>query len=558
MEQISHTISAIVEDEFGVDVTPNLSRPEAQFGDYTTNVAMQLAKQVGQNPRAIAEKIAEKISEPGAFEKVEIAGPGFINITLKPEALLQLLHAEPKPIYSGKKIVLEYSCPNAFKELHTGHLYQTIFGDIMSRLLLVGGAQLQRTSFGGDVGLHVAKCLWGMRAELGGKDPDKLQALGSNKDAFERARWISAAYVRGATAYEEGADNKAEIDELNKTIYGFHDTRDHESPLAQIYWTTRQWSYDYFEAFYATIEVAPLRYYPESETAPVGLKVVKEQLEKGNLKESEGAVVFEGDESKHLHTRVFVTSKGLPTYETKDIGVIWREREDYGFDHRYLITGNDQKEYMRVVFAAAETFSPELAGTMTHLTNGTVRFGDGKKMSSRLGNVTRGIDVIDAVREKVSELVDDKSLVNDVTIGAIKYVFARYRLGGDIAFDLDETVSLQGNSGPYLQYAHARARRILEKLGSTGVPTTVRPEDRALVRKLGEYREVMELATQELAPHHICNYLFELAQEFNRYYEKNRVVGSDHEQHRAGLVAAYADTLRAGLMILGIVAPNKM
>lgn len=558
MEQISHTISAIVKDEFGVDITPNLSRPEAQFGDYTTNVAMQLAKQVGQNPRAIAEKIAEKISEPGAFEKVEIAGPGFINITLKPEALLQLLHAEPKPIYSGKKIVLEYSCPNAFKELHTGHLYQTIFGDIMSRLLLVGGAQLQRTSFGGDVGLHVAKCLWGMRAELGGEDPDKLQALGSDKDAFERARWISAAYVRGAAAYEEGADSKAEIDELNKTIYGFHDARDHESPLAQIYWTTRQWSYDYFEAFYETIEVAPLRYYPESETAPIGLEVVKEQLEKGNLKESEGAVVFEGDESKHLHTRVFVTSKGLPTYETKDIGVIWRERDDYGFDHRYLITGNDQKEYMRVVFAAAETFSPELAGTMTHMTNGTVRFGDGKKMSSRLGNVTRGIDVVDAVREKVNELVDDKSLVNDVTIGAIKYVFARYKLGGDIAFDLEETVSLQGNSGPYLQYAHARARRILEKLGATGVPTTVRPEDRALVRKLGEYREVIELATQELAPHHICNYLFELAQEFNRYYEKNRVVGSDHEQHRAGLVAAYADTLRAGLMILGIVAPHKM
>lgn len=557
MEQLSQQVSTIVKTEFDVEVTPDFSRPEPQFGDYATNVAMQLAKQVGQNPRTIAEKLAEKLSETGEYQAVEVAGPGFLNITLKSEALLALVRKEPTPHYAGQKIVFEYSCPNAFKELHTGHLYQTLFGDIVSRLFLVGGAKLQRTSFGGDVGLHVAKCLWGMRSELGGEHPNKLADIDS--DPFARARWISSCYVIGAKAYEENREATEEIDELNKTIYGFHDSSDHESPLAQIYWTTRQWSFDYFEAFYALIEVAPLHYYPESETAPVGLEVVREQLAAGKLKESDGAVVFEGDESRHLHTRVFITSKGLPTYETKDIGVIWKEKADYGFDHRYLITGNDQKEYMRVVFAAAETFRPELAGTMTHFTNGTVRFGDGSKMSSRLGNVTRGIDVVEAVQEKVATLVEDEALRNDVVIGAIKYAFARYRIGGDIAFNLDETVSLQGNSGPYLQYAHARARRILEKVdGAQSTPTDVRAEDRALVRKLGEYHEAVDLAIRELAPHHICNYLFELAQEFNRYYEKNQVVGSEHEQHRAGLVALYADTLRAGLMILGIVAPDKM
>jgi arginyl-tRNA synthetase len=145
-----------------------------------------------------------------------------------------------------------------------------------------------------------------------------------------------------------------------------------------------------------------------------------------------------------------------------------------------------------------------------------------------------------------------------VTLGAIKYAFARYKLGGDISFDIEETVSLQGNSGPYLQYAHARARRILEKTGSFTMPSTVRDEDRALVRKLGEYSEVLELSIRALEPHHICNYLFELAQEFNRYYEKNQVSGNEHEIHRAGIVALYADTLAAGLTILGIGAPEKM
>jgi arginyl-tRNA synthetase len=550
-------VSQLVQELFGVQTPVVLTRPDAQFGDYATNVALQLAKPLGKNPRDIAEEIAAKLRENEDFTEVTVAGPGFINIRLRDAALLALTRKNPQPIYAGQKIVFEYSCPNAFKELHTGHLYQTVFGDIASRLMLVGGANLQRTSFGGDVGLHVAKCLWGMVDTLGGEHPEKLETV-VEADSFARSRWISSCYVRGAKAYEEEPEVKAEIDELNKTIYGFHSSNDHESPLAQMYWTTRQWSFDYFDAFYKLINVETMRYYPESETAVVGMEVVKEQLAQGHLKESDGAIVFEGDESKHLHTRVFVTSKGLPTYETKDIGVIWMEKQDYDFDHRYLLTGNDQKEYMRVVFAAAETFRPELAGTMTHFTTGTVKFADGKKMSSRLGNVTRGIDVIDIVREKVSELVEDKDLVETVTLGAIKYAFARYKLGGDIAFDIEETVSLQGNSGPYLQYAHARARRILEKTGAFTMPTAVRDEDRTLVRKLGEYIEVVEQSVRTLEPHHICNYLFELAQEFNRYYEKNQVAGNEHETHRAGIVALYADTLAAGLAILGIDAPEKM
>lgn len=554
MEQI---IFDAVKALFSREIDVELTRPDAKFGDYATNVALQLAKPLGENPRQIAEKIAEKLREEEDFAEVTVAGPGFINIRLSDTALIRQIYTRPKTPFAGQKILFEYSCPNAFKELHTGHLYQTIFGDIASRLMLVGGADLQRTSFGGDVGLHVAKCLWGMRHELGGELPEKLNDI--KNDPFERARWISQCYVRGARAYEDDPDVKADIDQLNVTIYGYHEKNDHDSPLAQMYWTTRQWSFDYFDAFYKMIEVEPLHYYPESQTAPVGMKVVKEQLVKGNLKESDGAVVFEGDESKHLHTRVFVTSKGLPTYETKDIGVIWLEKQDYDFEHRYLLTGNDQKEYMRVVYAAAEVFRPELAGTMTHLTNGTVRFSDGSKMSSRLGNVSRAADVIEAVRERVADLVSDESLREAVALGAVKYAFAKYKLGGDINFDLEETVSLHGNSGPYLQYAHARARRILEKSNIEFTkPERLYEEDYALVRKLGEYHDVMDVAVSQLEPHHICNYLFELAQEFNRYYEKNRVVGSEKEAHRLALVALYADILRAGLTILGIAAPEKL
>ena len=560
MDTLSRTITALVAELYGQDVDARLERPDAKFGDYATNVAMQLAKPLGKNPREIAEELAAKLRESGEFSEVEIAGPGFINLRLSDGALLGSLNVKPSPVHVGENYVIEYSCPNAFKELHTGHLYNTIFGDILARLIEGTGATVHRTSFGGDVGLHVAKCLWGMVATLGGIKPEKLAEV--EVTPFARANWISQCYVKGAGEYEENIEAKQEIDDLNKTVYAFHAENDHESPLAQLYWTTRQWSYDYFAAFYEVIHVDPMRYYPESETAPVGMDVVKEQRAKGNLKESEGAIVFEGDESKHLHTRVFVTSKGLPTYETKDIGVMWMEQADYGFDHRILITGNDQKEYMRVVFAAADTFQPGLGDKMTHLTNGTVRFADGKKMSSRLGNVSRAIDVVEVVREKVKEIIQDEALVDTVTLGAIKYVFAKYRLGGDIAFDIDETVSLAGNSGPYIQYAHARARSILEKASSVDraalTDYTLDETERSLVCKLTEYQEIVQRAALELMPHHICNYLYELAQEFNRFYEKSRVIGSEQEAARVALVAQYADTLKSGLAILGIDAPERM
>lgn len=557
MENVATIIKNTIKDKFNLEVEISLTRPRPEFGDFSTNIAMQLAGQLKQNPRQVAESIVEALANNPALKSVEIAGAGFINIRISDQLLWDLANSAPAQTLADQDFVLEYSCPNAFKDLHTGHLYQTMYGDSLAKLLEAVGARVHRTSFGGDVGLHVAKCLWGMRAELGGENFEKLFEIENN--AFERAKWIGKTYVIGAKAYEESEDAKAEIIEFNKAIYGFHETGDKTSPLAKIYWETRQWSFDYFDAFYDLIEVEKMRYYPESSTAPTGMKVVTEQLEKGNLKKSEGAIVFEGDEEKHLHTRVFVTSNGLPTYETKDIGVIWMEQADYDFDHRILMTGNDQKEYMRVVYAAADTFQPGIGDKMTHLTNGTVRFSDGQKMSSRLGNVSRAVDVLDEIRERVSDLTQDEELRNQIALGAIKFAFAKYRLGGDIAFDVEETISLQGNSGTYIQYAHARACSILAKsetAPSTDLETT--ESERKLLQKLSELPNVINKAAGEFMVHGICRYLYETAQEFNRFYEANRVIGSDREALRLALVQRYRDTLAEGLRLLGIHAPEKM
>jgi len=531
-----------------------LTRPESKFGDLATNIALQLAKQLAQNPRQIAEEIAEKLRELDEVKMATVAGPGFINLTLSDQALWMMAEQNPTNIYEGISYVAEYSCPNAFKELHTGHLYQTILGDAMSRLVEQTGATVHRVSFGGDVGLHAAKCLFGMIDNLGGELPEKLSELPT--DVFERANWISRCYVAGSAVYEADESAKSEIERLNEEIYRLHNEKITDTPLAKIYFTTRQWSYDYFDKFYELIQVDRLKYYPESSTVDRGLELVRQLHKQGKLIESDGAIIYPGDQEANLDVRVFVTSQGMPTYETKDIGVIFMEMDDFGFDRRFLITGTEQSAYMRVVYEVADMIQPGLKDQMLHIGNGLVKFADGRKMSSRLGNVARAIDAIEAVRVKVRENVKNETLVDDIVLGAIKYQFLKYRVGGDIAFDIDESVSLAGSSGPYLQYAHARVCSILRKAESTEANVDQFGEldsaERALLVKISENAEIWERSARELMPHYICNYLYELAQEFNRFYEKSRIIGDERQAIRLKIVKLYQQTLADGLSVLGI------
>jgi arginyl-tRNA synthetase len=555
MKVIIDAVSAVCKELYDVQVDVVLTRPDEQFGDYATNVALQLSKQLGKNPREIAEAIAVKTRENlgGVVANVTVAGPGFINITLTDKILLSGVRGDISQLGTYKKVLLEYSCPNAFKELHTGHLYQTIVGDSIGRILEATGSTVFRANFGGDVGLHVAKCLYGIVRQIG-EDVSRL----ANVPESGRPEWVSAAYVLGAKAYEEDETAKAKMTEINSQIYGFHANNDHESALAQIYWQCRDWSYDYFKTFYDSIKVEAFdKYYPESTTIEPGMELVKQHT--GSVfKESDGAVVYEGEDAG-LHTRVFITSKGLPTYETKDLGVINNETKDFSYDKRIIITGNDQSEYMKVVFAALNALNPDLAAKQTHFTNGTVRFGSGQKMSSRLGNVTRAVDVIQTVTETVATENPASSDHYSTALAAIKYSFLKHRLGGDIAFDIKESVSLEGNSGPYLQYAHARARSILAKADvSTVELSELEPGERTLVRKLTEYNDVVGRAASEFMPHHICSFLYELAQTFNRFYEQNRVIGDPRQAERLTLVAMYTDILKNGLGLLGLHAPEHM
>lgn len=541
-----------IQSHYGLEIEPVLTRPEPQFGDLATNVALQLAGRVGKKPQDVATQLADAVRELDDVLEASIAGPGFLNIKLTDHALTRAWSLEPEQHYRHQTVVVEYSDPNPFKVLHAGHLYTSIMGDAIANLVEAAGGDVHRVNFGGDVGLHVGKSMWAIVRELGGEDPDKLAEI----PADERAPWMAARYVEGSNAYEDDAEAKTAIVEYNKRVYKLHAENDHESDFAKIYWTCREWSYAYFDAFYARIGSHFEKYYPESTVAERGLKEVRAQI--GEVfDESNGAVVFAG-EAFGLHTRVFINREGLPTYETKDVGLIFHKYDDYHFDRSVVITANEQAQYMAVVLKAIEQFAPELARSTTHLTHGIVKLAGGVKMSSRKGNFLRAVDVLDVAEQANTELNGTPD--ERVSQGAVKYAFLRQRMGNDIIYDPEESVSLQGNSGPYLQYAHARACSILSKSDVTPEfsDATLDAAERLLVRKLSEYPEVLTDATHELMPHLVCTYLFDLAQTFNRFYESSRIIGDSREALRLALAARYRDTLAHGLGLLGIAAPDTL
>jgi arginyl-tRNA synthetase len=552
-QELEQAVTDAVRDLFGVDTSTELTRPDEQFGDYATNIALQLSKQVGKNPREIGEALREKLVGDNRLQSVEIAGPGFLNLTLSDESLIAASAAEASKPFSGKKVLVEYSDPNPFKPLHAGHLYTTLVGDTIARLVESAGAETIRLNYGGDVGLHVGKSMWAIVHSFGGEYPEKLQEIAEN----ERPAWLGTRYVEGNNAYEDDEAAKAEIVAVNKRVYQLHADGDHDSPFAQIYWTCRQWSYDYFALLYQQLEVTPFeRFIPESEVTQLGITTVQEQLEKGVFKKSDGAVVFAG-EDHGLHTRVFINSEGIPTYEAKDVGLSLTKWKDYHFDESVIITANEQTQYMQVVIKAIEQFEPEPAKRTKHLTHGIVKLQGGVKMSSRKGNVVTALEILDAAHEAGKESGLNPS--EETILAAVKYAFAKNRIGGDIVYDPRESIALEGNSGPYLQYAHARARSILAKAEKERAELAdLQGDERGLLRKITEYNEVIELATVELMPHHVCTYLYELAQKFNQFYEHNRVIGDDRESLRLQLIARYADTLKNGLSLLGIMAPDRM
>ncbi len=542
-EMVQH---AIAEALGSADFTLLYPRDKS-FGDFAVNVHQ--FKKLGLTN----DELLEKLKSVEAFESAQLVS-SFINIRIKQSVLIESLNATlenkslPK-IKSDKplRISLEFGQPNTHKLPHIGHLFSYTYGESMARLLAYTGHTIFRSNYQGDVGLHVAKCLYVFRQ----KPEEEKNTL---KSLEEKAAYLQVCYQEGSALYDADPSAKEGIDLINKEIYN------RDESIVKIWEETRNWCVEYYKKFEERLGTTYDRYYYESETSKPGIDLVHKHT--GDIfEESEGATVFKG-EKYGLHTRVFLTKNNTPTYEAKDIGLIKLKTEEWPFDQAVITTASEQNAYWQVVKKAIELVFPELEGKIMHFGFGMIDLKGGK-MASRTGNIISAIGLVDTLKKTVlNELLkEDKNEVaaEAIAVGAVKYAFLKSEARKNMLFDIEQSVSVQGNSGPYLQYTYARLRSVLTKAEYKPqqikiMDSTLTEEDTNILRLLPKFGDTIKEAAESYSPHIICTYVFELAQACNLLYDKQSIIKASTEEKevRLALLEASSITIKTCLNLLGI------
>ncbi len=545
-------------------------------GFLSTNVALKLQavqkKDSQLNPRAHAEKIVVQLSDSlkkhpalhSYIKNISVAGPGFINFEATNQLFLDGINdAVKQPAdwgrtksLNGSTVLVEFTDPNPFKEFHIGHLMSNTIGESLSRLHAFVGADVKRLCYQGDVGMHVAKTLWAWQEEIA-KGTSTIESI-SQQPLAEKVKKLGQWYSIGSKAYEgDDVKVKEEIKHFNKLVFSREDEKTN-----QIYDLGRQWSLEAFEEIYKVLGTKFDKYYFESQTAKVGEKLVRENV--GNVfEESQGAIIYAG-EKKGLHSRVFINSQGLPTYEAKDLGLAFMKNNDFTFDSSIIITGNEVNDYFKVMLSALKDLAPEIAAKVTHLGHGMLRLPEGK-MSSRTGNVITGSGLIELVKEQLLEISKDQTdeTAARLTVSAIKFSLLKQSIGKDVIFDIKDSVSIHGATGVYLEYTHARACSLLANSKLDPANLTIDSAElssqlQVLLRELFMFPFIIDQAAKLKSPSIVATYLIKVAQMYNSFYSENRIVGTDMESAGVFVSQIVKATLNNGLFVLGISSVEKM
>lgn len=575
---------------------------KAQFGDYSSNIALQIAKQEHKNsyhsPVEVANAIIEALDHPKFLERIEVAGPGFLNFFIKDDEIVKILtNTEDQDALTDpedeKKIIVEYCDPNTHKMLHIGHLLQLTLGEAMARLYEYQGHEVYRTNYGSDIGPTVAKCLWGV-SKL-----DQEYKEAQTGSLRQKAEFLGKAYAYAHAEYEKSLEIKEEVDQITNKLY------QRAPEILDLWHETKDWSLGYFETMYSAFDTLFDKRINESEIDQEGKRIVEENIGQVFVRDA-GAVIFEG-EKHNLHNRVFINSKGNPTYEGKEVGLASKYQEFYQFDQLNIFSHKEQDDYFKVVIKANELLFPHLKGKINHISYGEVRLPSGK-MSSREGNIVAAEDILEEVKAKIKEIspeLDDLSILK-LAVGAIKFSFLKYSVVSDIVYDVEESVSIHGDTGPYVMYVYARIQSILRKAAGNRAmdfeaeededqdqeeeiaqdiaaerqsdaaakktkslkaqdPTlssfdasSLEPEERELLRLLEYFELTAEKAIVKFSPNELIKYLLGLTKAFNAFYEKHTVIGSKQQDFRLLLVRRVAETIKLGMYLLGIETVDKM
>jgi arginyl-tRNA synthetase len=539
--------------------------PQPEFGDIASNICFSLAKKMKKPPHEIAKDIVGKIKIPkdSLIIKVEAKG-GYINFFFDYSKIAKIVLKKilkEKDSYGssdlGKKksIMVEFAHPNTHKGFHIGHLRNICIGESISRLLEFTSHKVYRTNYQGDIGPHVAKCLWGFMNLEKGKAPKE-----------NPGEWLGKVYSKVNKYFSEDDKVKEEVKEINKKLY------DRDKEIVKIWKITRKWSLDYFDKIYKEMGAKFDKLYFEAGVEKRAVKISKELLKKDIAKLSEGAIII--DLTKYnLGIFVLLTSEGNPLYESKDLALAEKQFNDFKINKCIHVVGSEQKFYFQQLFKVFELINSPAAGKSHHLVYELVSLKSGK-MSSRHGTIVLYNELKDEMLKKTLKEVnkrnpkmnekDKKKLARQIGLGALKYGMLSISCDKLLVFDWEAALQLEGNTGPYIQYAHTRCNGILDKVKKWKENYNKENLDlgeKKLVKKLHEFSEVINKTVKDLRPHYICNYAYELATIFSEFYHTCPVLKAESEEaknFRLTLVKTTKITLKNCLSVLGIEAPDKM
>ena len=559
---MNNKIEALISELYDQTVEVKLTRPDAQFGDYATNVAMQLARPLGRNPREIAEELAEKLRELGDFSEVSIAGPGFINLRVAGRYLADSLAGQWSERYgenadgAGKTVIVEYPSPNMAKPYSVGHLRPGTQGWAAKRLMEATGWKVVTDNHLGDYGTPFGTWIVGF---LTFSSPEQLEKDGVyelGRVYIQTKKALKEEKERGESALAEQVQDwllKLEAGDAEALAYS---ERFNQISLAHIHEVMDRLGisteYELGEAFFA----------------PKGKVVVQQLVEQGVATQNkDGSVIVTLDEFGFDVPLLVQKSNGAALYATTDLATILYREETWQPDRVIYAAGAEQQFYFSQLIALSKKLG--IQTELIHLWFGTIdqKNDDGtrEKMSSRKGVVLMEA-LLDQAEAKAREITAGRDISDDdikkIAVGAIKFSDFAADRRTNILFDWENIFALAGFSGPYIQYAAVRVNKLLRDTPRLDVDTSsynYEPE-KAVVAKLLEYPEVVRLAARDLEAHKIASYLYELAREMNRYYETTRVADAPDEEQAARLdmLGKVSHVFAHGLDLLGIAIPSQM
>ena len=559
------------------------------FGDLSIP-CHPLARVLRKSPVAIADDLAGAVEALDFVSRAE-AVKGFVNVHLDPAAHFA---ATLRPILvapdqygrgerTGQRVMVEFSSPNTNKPLHLGHIRNNLLGMAVCNLLEAAGDEVIRANLVNDRGIHICKSMLAYQRHGDGRTPADEGIKG---DLF-----VGNYYVR--------FDQEAQLDDsLTDQAQELLRKWEAEDPETRELWERMNgWVYEGFDQTYARLGIRFDRVYHESNTYELGRRTVLEALERGVCERGEDGAVFIDLSDEGLDRKMLLRSDGTSLYITQDIGTSQLKQDDYGLDRSIYVVGSEQDYHFAVLFKTLRRMGFEWADGCQHLSYGMVFLPEGK-MKSREGTVVDADDlmesVVQSVRERMVErdeelkstqrecasgvaahsvqaLTEVEAISEAVGMGALKFYMLKFGARKDFTFNPEESISLQGDTGPYVQFAYTRIVGILRKAGvedlteapvaDADLGTLGNPEERALARLLGQYPAEVAGAAKSLNPAAICAYLLQVAQAFHRFVHDHQVLRAESPQLAAArlcLCIATAQVLQSGLGLLGIDAPPRM